>query len=211
MLDEAGVDGLAGSLNIGARHLRRLFARNLGAPPVAVAQTRRLDFARRLIDETRLPVTEIAFSAGFSSLRRFNDAFLRTYGRPPSEMRRLRPSAGESTRSSSLILKLFYRPPFDWAALSRFLRDRAIPGVELVSETSYRRTVQNGWRMSQTCARRTACAALVPAVLQRPAYHHYRVRTCRSALDPLTIGEHLGGSCVSTYGKRQTRFRVPGA
>lgn len=140
VMDGGGVDGLAESLNIGSRHLRRLFVENLGAPPVAIAQTRRLDFARRLIDETSLPVTEIAFSAGFSSLRRFNDSFQRTYGKSPSALRRGRLST--TTPAGSLSLRLFYRPPFDWDALARFLQARAIPGVEVVRQDCYLRTLQ---------------------------------------------------------------------
>src|SRR5512135_1152550 len=78
-LDEGSVDALAARLGIGPRHLHRLFLAHVGASPVAVAQTRRLHFAKRLIDDTELSMTQIAFASGFSSLRRFNDAFLRAY------------------------------------------------------------------------------------------------------------------------------------
>jgi AraC family transcriptional regulator of adaptative response / DNA-3-methyladenine glycosylase II len=80
-LDEASVDTLAARLGIGPRHLHRLFVAHVGAPPLAVAKTRRLHFAKRLIDETDLSMTEIAFASGFGSLRRFNDTFLKTYDR----------------------------------------------------------------------------------------------------------------------------------
>ena len=142
VLDEAGVDGLARRLNIGARHLRRLFVDQLGASPSTVAQTGRLHFARRLIDETRLPMSEIAYSAGFTSLRRFNDAVRETYGKPPTELRRSKPPAAGFSENNGLVLKLFYRPPFDWVALIRFLQARAVPGVEAVQDNSYRRTVR---------------------------------------------------------------------
>src|SRR5262252_6977933 len=88
LLDEAPVDALAARLGIGPRHLDRLFAQHVGASPTAVAQTRRLHFAKRLLDETKLPMTQIALASGFGSLRRFNDAFRRTYGRAPRELRR---------------------------------------------------------------------------------------------------------------------------
>ena len=91
VLDDASVDVLAGRVGVGRRHLHRLFVQHVGASPITVAQTRRLHFAKRLLDETDLPITEIALAAGFGSLRRFNDTFQRTYQRPPRE-RRLRAS-----------------------------------------------------------------------------------------------------------------------
>jgi len=79
---------LAERLGIGSRHLRRLFARHVGASPVAVAQTRRVHAAKRMIDDTDLPMTEVALASGFSSIRRFNAAVRSIYGRTPSELRR---------------------------------------------------------------------------------------------------------------------------
>jgi len=86
-LNEASVTELAERLGIGSRHLLRLFVRHTGAPPTQVAATRRVQKAKRLIDETEMPMSEIAFAAGFRSLRRFNDAFRETYGRPPTSFR----------------------------------------------------------------------------------------------------------------------------
>ena len=88
VLDEAGVDALAARLGIGARHLARLFRRHLGASPVQTAKTVRLQRAKRLLDDTDLPVAEVAHRAGFKSLRRFNAAFADLYRQPPSEFRR---------------------------------------------------------------------------------------------------------------------------
>jgi AraC family transcriptional regulator of adaptative response / DNA-3-methyladenine glycosylase II len=88
VLDNAGVDRLAGRLGIGARHLSRLFQRHLGASPVQTAKTCRLQRAKRLLDETDLQITDIAYRAGFKSLRRFNAAFVDLYKRPPSDFRR---------------------------------------------------------------------------------------------------------------------------
>ncbi len=89
-LDEMSVEVLAEKIGIGPRHLHRLFIQHVGASPMAVAQTRRLHFAKRLLDETALSITEIALAAGFGSLRRFNDAFQKTYQRSPRELRKLR-------------------------------------------------------------------------------------------------------------------------
>ena len=87
-LDEAAVVALAERLGIGPRHLLRLFVRHIGATPSEIAATRRVQAAKRLIDQTAMPLSEIALAAGFRSLRRFNDAFRATYGRPPSSLRR---------------------------------------------------------------------------------------------------------------------------
>jgi AraC family transcriptional regulator, regulatory protein of adaptative response / methylated-DNA-[protein]-cysteine methyltransferase len=88
VLDRASVSDLADKLGIGPRHLLRLFLRHAGATPSEVAATRRIQAAKRLIDGTRQPLAEIAFAAGFGSVRRFNDAFRATYGRPPSSFRK---------------------------------------------------------------------------------------------------------------------------
>ena len=86
-LDESSVADLADRLGIGPRHLLRLFLHHTGATPSEVAATRRVQAAKRLIDRTAMPLSEIAFAAGFHSIRRFNDAFRATYGRPPSSFR----------------------------------------------------------------------------------------------------------------------------
>ena len=87
-LDDSDVETLAARLGMGARHLARLFAKHLGASPLQVAQTARVRRAKRLIDSTDLTMSEIAFRAGFASLRRFNAVFAEVYRRPPSEIRR---------------------------------------------------------------------------------------------------------------------------
>ena len=102
--------------------MRRLFLHYLGATPVAVAQTRRLHFAKKLIDETALPMTQIAFAAGFGSIRRFNATFQALYGRSPSELRRIGPQAGEAGAPNEYRFRLAFRPPYDWQALLAFLR-----------------------------------------------------------------------------------------
>jgi len=139
-LDGGSVEQLAQRLGIGARHLSRLFDDHLGASPLAVAQTRRLHFAKRLIDETNLPMTEVALGAGFGSVRHFNTLLRRTYGRTPSELRRGRRQAA-AVNGGGVTLRLAYRPPLDIAAVIAFLARRATPGVERVEANSYLRTI----------------------------------------------------------------------
>jgi len=135
---ESCVATLAEKLGVGERQLRRLFDRHLGVPPIAVAQTRRILFAKQLIQETRLSMTEVAEASGFGSIRRFNDAFRKLYSRTPSELRLLRNAA---TEPSLVTLRLGYRPPYDWDAILAFFAERAMPGVELVANGRYRRTI----------------------------------------------------------------------
>jgi AraC family transcriptional regulator of adaptative response / DNA-3-methyladenine glycosylase II len=87
-LDEAGVEALAERLGVSARHLLRLFKKHVGASPTQVAQTARVQRAKRLIDNTDMPMTEIALAAGFGSLRRFNTVFPAVYKRAPTALRR---------------------------------------------------------------------------------------------------------------------------
>lgn len=134
-LDEQSLEQLAARLAIGARQLRRLFVERVGAPPISVHTTRRLLFAKQLLTETALPITEVALASGFRSLRRFNDAFLQANRIAPRELRR-HPRAAPG---AALQLRLAYRPPYDFDALLGFLRGRALPGVELVDDTSYAR------------------------------------------------------------------------
>ena len=143
-LDRGSVEQLAERLGIGPRHLHRLFIQHVGASPLAVAQTRRLHFAKRLIDDTRLSMTDIALASGFGSLRRFNDAFRGTYGRAPRDLRREK--RGEETTDDALRLKLAYRPPYDWPSIRDFLAVRAVPGVERVEGDVYSRSVRVGDR-----------------------------------------------------------------
>jgi AraC family transcriptional regulator of adaptative response / DNA-3-methyladenine glycosylase II len=150
-LDREGVEPLADRLGVTARHLRRLFIRHLGATPLEVALTRRVQSAKKLLDETRLPLAQVALAAGFGSLRRFNAEIRRTYSRTPTELRRIRTAARQHMStgapehpSTSYTFRLAYRPPYDWDAMVRFLEARATPGVELVEGAAYRRTMAIG-------------------------------------------------------------------
>ena len=139
-LEDGGVEALAEHLGVGSRHLRRLFLRHLGATPIAVAQTRRLHFAKRLIDETTLPMTQIAFAAGFGSVRRFNAAIRNVYHRTPTQIRSLAQKMSPQPENQYLF-HLSFRPPYDWERLLEFLEARAIPGVEAVEAGCYRRSI----------------------------------------------------------------------
>src|SRR5690349_7558141 len=126
-LDQGNIDTLAARLGVGARQLRRLFDKHLGASPIAVAQTRRVLLAKQLIHDSDLSMTEVALASGFASLRRFNETFKTLYGRPPSALRR---RTQQASGGSPLELYLPYQPPYDFAGLLAFLRARAITGVE---------------------------------------------------------------------------------
>jgi AraC family transcriptional regulator of adaptative response / DNA-3-methyladenine glycosylase II len=137
---DAAVDALALRLGIGERQLRRLFEKHLGASPIAVAQTRRVLFAKQLLHETRMRMVDVAHAAGFGSVRRFNETFQRLYARPPSVLRRQQASGG-GRDASAIALKLSYAPPYDWRSMMAFLSARAIPGVESVEPDRYVRTI----------------------------------------------------------------------
>jgi methylphosphotriester-DNA--protein-cysteine methyltransferase len=136
---ENNVEKLAARLGLGERQLRRLFFQHLGASPVSVAQTRRVLFAKQLIHDTQMPMTEVAAAAGFSSVRRFNETFLHLFHRPPRALRR---KSAPREEEKEIILRLSYRAPYDWENMLAFLRARAIPGVEVLEAGRYLRTVE---------------------------------------------------------------------
>ncbi len=139
-LDDGGVEGLAERLGVGSRHLRRLFLRHLGATPSAVAQTRRLHFAKKLIDETTLPMNQVALASGFGCVRRFNAAIRRVYHRTPTQIRRLVRQKIVQPENQYLF-RLRFRSPYDWHGMLAFLAPRATPGVEAVENGIYRRSI----------------------------------------------------------------------
>ncbi len=138
-LEDGGVEALSERLGIGSRHLRRLFLRHLGATPSAVAQTGRLHFAKKLIDETNLPMMRVALSSGFGCVRRFNEAIRSVYHRTPTQIRALAPRTPDQPQNQYL-LHLHYRPPYNWKRVLQFLATRVAPGVESVDSNSYLRT-----------------------------------------------------------------------
>lgn len=146
-LDEGGVADLAATLGIGPRHLSRLFLKYVGASPTAAARTRRVQLAKTLLTDTRLSVPDVAFAAGFQSIRRFNAVFRETYRRPPSAVRRQLEEAPFD--GGAITLRLAFRPPLGWRNVVRLFSAECTPGVEEVSLQGYRRTVlvhgQVGW------------------------------------------------------------------
>lgn len=140
-LDDGPEDDLARRLGVSARHLRRLFAEHVGATPDQLARSRRAHFARRLLDDTDLPIAEIAFASGFGSLRQFNRACVDIFRATPTELRARRRKADRLAADGGLVLRLPFRGPLDAAALLAYLAARAVPEVEVVEAGTYRRTV----------------------------------------------------------------------
>ncbi len=216
-LDETPVDALAGRLGVGERQLRRLFRQHLGASPVAVAQTRRILLAKQLIHETRLPMAEVAFAAGFGSIRRFNETFMALFGRAPGALRRAsKPDVSAGPRGEIALL-LRYHPPYDWPAMLEFLRRRAIPGVELVTADRYARSVQldgvqgtvavepGGGNALRATVRFPKLSAL-PTIIARLR------RVFDLAADPVPIAAHLAKDpALAPLVKARPGLRVPGA
>ena len=146
-LNDGSVAALAAELGVTARHLRRAIEQEVGVPLVEIAQSRRLALARRLLADTRMSLAAIAFASGFRSLRRFNAAFARRFGRAPSRLRGAHPAGASPTGpidDAAIALRLAFRPPLPWRALLGFLGARAITGVEEVTTDGYRRTVRYG-------------------------------------------------------------------
>ncbi|HUE10727.1 MAG TPA: Ada metal-binding domain-containing protein, partial [Steroidobacteraceae bacterium] len=141
-LEEGGIEALADHLGLGSRHLRRLFLRHLGATPSAIAQTRRLHFAKKLIDETSLPMTQIAIAAGFGSVRRFNAVIFNVYHRTPTQIRDLKPQKDDRPENQYLF-RLEFRPPYAWTRILGVLAAQATPGVEIVDGGTYRRSISS--------------------------------------------------------------------
>ncbi len=137
-LSSAKVGDLAASLGVSDRHLRRVTESELGVSPIELAQTQRLLLAKRLLRETSLQLTDIAFASGFGSVRRFNALFKSRYGLSPRAIR------GKTLDTDTLNVQLDFRPPLAWKSLLAYLRLRAIPGVEMADDTHYRRTVAIG-------------------------------------------------------------------
>ena len=208
------LEDLAASLGISSRQLRRSIKQELGVSPVQLAQTNRLLLAKRLIAETQLPLTQVAFAAGFDSVRRFNSLFQSHYRLAPRALRR----SSSPVESDSLRLQLAYRPPLNWTALLTFLAARAIPGVECVSGQTYSRTAaignSFGWLSVSPRAERhglvvdisTSLVPVLSAVLVR--VRHLFDLDAR----PDIIMGHLGADQrLASLIDRDAGLRVPGA
>ena len=146
VVDREGVSGLARRLGYSERHLHRRLVDRLGAGPLQLARARRAQTARVLLETTDLPITDVAFAAGFSSVRQFGDTIREVFALAPRELRRRRPRAPGAPRAArtgaTLSLRLPYRAPLDAAGLMAFLGARAVPGVEERLNGSYRRSLR---------------------------------------------------------------------
>jgi AraC family transcriptional regulator of adaptative response / DNA-3-methyladenine glycosylase II len=141
-LDDGATEGALGArLGVSARHLRRLFTEHLGVTPDGLARSARVHFARRLLDDTDLTITEIAFAAGYGSLRQFNRHCRDVFREPPRALRARRRVPDRLVADGGLELRLPYPGPFDWETMAGYFAARALPGVESVAGNVYRRTI----------------------------------------------------------------------
>jgi AraC family transcriptional regulator of adaptative response / DNA-3-methyladenine glycosylase II len=178
--EQAGLEAIADQFELSSRQIRRIVQQELGVPPIQLLLTRRLLLAKQLLTETTWPMTEVAFASGFSSVRRFNDAFTRRYRMPPTRLRRKATDGATAIAASETSsLQISYRPPYDWKGVLAFLAARALKGIEDVTDDSYARTVQlgtaKGWiRVTHSPKHHTlrvefthSLAPVLPALLAR--------------------------------------------
>ncbi|CAN5584077.1 DNA-3-methyladenine glycosylase 2 [soil metagenome] len=207
-LADLGIEGLSAEMGISSRHLRRVIESEFGVPPIQIAQTQRLLLAKRLLTDTSLPITEVAFASGFSSVRRFNALFLDRYNLNPTQLRK----RVKEHKTPYLVCEVTYREPFDWQGLLVFFAGRACPGVEMVKDGTYIRTgsfgKHSGWlAIRQNPEKRTfsiqISTSLAPVLLNV-------VARCKRMLDtqadPALISANLGALAEGREG-----LRVPGA
>lgn len=211
--EESSVEKLAERLGVGERQLRRLFLQHLGASPISVAQTRRVLFAKQLIHDTRMSMTDIAMVAGFGSVRRFNETFRDLFHRPPLALRR----KTLSHEGKDVVLRLRYRPPYEWECMLDFLRARAVAGVEIVDGDRYLRTVEIDGamgsievshlpdRQSLSVSIRFSDVRLLPSIVARVR------RLFDLGADIGTISDHLSGDPVlAPLVAQRPGLRAPG-
>ena len=214
-VDRDGVAGLASRLAVSERHLHRLLLGELGAGPLAIARAQRAQSARTLIETTDLPFTDVAFAAGFESIRQFNDTIREVFALAPTELRK-RGRRRREVVEGALTLRLPYRQPFDWPTLFAWLRARALPGVAEAGNGVYRRTLR--------LPRGAGIATLEPVdahirctlQLESMADLTSAVRQCRRLLDldadPLSVVEVLSRDRrLSPIVKQRPGLRAPGA
>ena len=213
--EDASVEKLAERLGLGERQLRRLFLQHLGASPVSVAQTRRVLFAKQLIHETQMSMTDIAMAAGFGSVRRFNEIFRDLFHRPPSALRRKTSASADAEAGTTLRLR--YRPPYDWDSMLNYLQMRAIPGVEVVEGGSYWRTVEiDGFTGSievRNLPRQQSLGVTIrfPQVRSLPAIVSRVRRVFDLGADIETIDSHLSRDpLLAPLVARRPGLRAPG-
>src|SRR5579872_5621069 len=208
-LSEGGLEELAAELGVSGRHLRRVIEQEFGVTPIELAQTSRLLLAKRLLTDTDLPVTEIAFASGFSSLRRFNALFRERYRLNPTGLRRTR---GAGSAAGFLACEIGYCPPLDWDGLLDFLRPRLCRGVEAIDGGRFSRALamcgHRGWVAVEPAAGREALRVEVSLSLA-PALRAV-LATVKRVFDlgarPRQIAEALGPLAAAHPG-----MRLPGS
>jgi AraC family transcriptional regulator, regulatory protein of adaptative response / DNA-3-methyladenine glycosylase II len=216
IVDAEGVTGLAQRLCVSERHLHRELVAEVGVGPLALARTRRAQTARLLIDQTGLSLTNIAFTAGFTSIRQFNETMQGAFGCAPSQFRRRTPA--ENRDEGKLTLRLLYRPPFEAASLLAYLKQRALPGVEEVSEGCYRRTVMlpGSYGVMELEPQEKTNAVLLRVQLDNLSDLSMLVQRCRQLFDldavPGSIVEVLeADALLAPLVRARPGLRVPGA
>ena len=179
-LNRHHMQALSERLGVGERYLRKLFRQQLGASPSAIARTQRIHFARKLLLETALPITEIAHASGFGSLRRFNSVARHSFGCAPRELRKGRPA-----NTGTVVLELSYRPPYDWDGVLRFFRHHSVAGLESVEHGSYYRNLRtaSGGARIQVSHRRHRPALLLSVQLAQTSDLMAVVATVRRMFD----------------------------
>jgi AraC family transcriptional regulator, regulatory protein of adaptative response / DNA-3-methyladenine glycosylase II len=215
-LEDGGVEVLAERLGVGSRHLRRLFLKHLGATPIAVAQTRRMHFAKKLIDETNLPMYQVALASGFGCVRRFNAGIRRVYHRTPTQIRRLARRT-EIQPDHHYLFRLHFRPPYHWQGMLDFLAARATPGVEVVEDGKYRRTFSLNGRDGyfEVAPEERRDALLLRIAFSDPQSLFFIVERVRSMFDLnadwAAIVQHLrSDSVLCASVEAEPGIRVPG-
>jgi AraC family transcriptional regulator, regulatory protein of adaptative response / DNA-3-methyladenine glycosylase II len=219
-LNDGDTERLATEVGLSSRQLRRVLLQHFGVTPVELAQTQRLLFAKKLLQETRMTMADIAYSSGFGSVRRFNALFAERYGIAPGDIRRA--TVREGSNGDALTLRLAYRPPFDWPRMLRYLGGRAIPGVEAVmpdgERGSYLRSVRigeaHGWlRATHLPARRQLELEVAPslAAVLMPLLSRVRAQFDLDA-NPEVIAAHLRrDALLAAHIDAAPGVRVPGA
>ena len=206
-LDDHSCAELASATGTSARHLRRLFAVELGAGPATLARARRLLLARRLIDESDLGMTEVAMSAGYGSVRRFNADCRTAFGQPPSALRRRKARA-----SAAIALHLPLRRPYHAAWLVAFLARRALPGLEAVAAGRYRRRIGAGAWIEAAPTKRGLRISIPSAAVGCTADLLVRLRRLFDLdADPEPIDAHLARQpLLAPLVRKMPGIRVPG-
>lgn len=210
-LDEHSVADLASEVDLSERHLGRLFAQHLGTSPLSLARTRRVHLAKRLLDETQLPMTAIAMHSGFGSLRSFNNQMRKAYQRAPSELRKQKV---ERTAGEPLRLRLPLREPYNVDWVFDFLRKRTLAGVEVVEGRCYRRRLNAQGDWLQVAWQQDALVLELPDVPEYPLSQVLPVvrRMFDLDADSQVIDDHLATQANLSNFMGDTRgLRVPGA